>query len=138
MDSKIDAIRAQIKKIRESASEKPEMELKGFEVVSAGQESAAWRDYLARLRKKVLEKWYPLVLSSENELDQSEVRLDFILNGDGSIKNYEIAEWTGSEKFRDLCLESFKRAMPFQLAQTIEETAKSSAPFKVSLFFYYQ
>ena len=138
MDAKIDALRAQIKQMRESTAAKLDTELKGFELVSVGLESESWKDYLAKLRKKVLEKWYPLVLASEDELNQSEVRLDFFINARGGIEKYEIAEWKGSEKFRDLCLESFKRAMPFQLMQIVQELKKSSEPLKVSLFFYYQ
>jgi len=138
MDAKIETIRDQIKKMREARSEEFRGQLKGFELVSAGLESESWKAYLAKLRKQVLDQWYPLILSHEDELDVSEVRLDFFIGTNGQILEYKIAESSGSEKFSELCLEAFKRAIAHGLNGEKRATGQESGSLKISLFFYYQ
>lgn len=138
MDVKIKTIRDQIKKMREARSEEFRGQLKGFELVSAGLESESWRAYLAKLRRQVLDQWYPLILSHEDELDASEVRLDFFIGTSGQILEYKIAESSGSEKFSELCLEAFKRAITPGLSGEKRSVGQESGSLKVSLFFYYQ
>lgn len=138
MDAKIEAIRHQIKKMRETRSEESHGQLKGFELISAGLDGESWRAYLAKLRKQVLDQWYPLILSREDELDTSEVRLDFFIGTNGQILDYKIAESSGSEKFSELCLEAFKRAIVPGSNGEKSTVNPEDGSLKVSLFFYYQ
>ncbi len=136
MDQKIELIREQIRKIKEGQS--TGAELKGFELISAGLDSESWRSYLAKLRRQVLEKWYPMILSRESQLKTSEARLDFYIGTDGRVVAYEIADLKGVPVFGEICLEAFRRAIGTE-ASLARQAVKPVGNFlKVSLFFYYQ
>lgn len=138
MDAKIEAIREQIKKIKSAQTNQSGALLKGFELVSAGLESESWKSYLSKLRQQVLEKWYPMILSREGQLDTSEAQLDFFIGSDGRVLSYEIAKLSGTQEFAELCLEAFRRAIGAELKESKSGVKLAGNSLKVSLFFYYQ
>ena len=138
LNERIRAVRRQLRAVR-TKHERNSQQPGGFQVISAEKYGPAWTQYLEGVRKKVLDLWYPLLLRSEANLTSSEIRVDFILNEDGSVSRHWVAQWTGSEKFRDLCAQSFRGALPFPpLPESVKRAKGNRDSMNVSLFFYYQ
>ena len=137
IDRKIGAVRAKLHRALKR-NRVPAPPSQGFQVISVEMHGKKWDEYLANLRRKVLEAWYPRLIRAEGELSASEARLDFVLSREGEIKRCEVSEWKGSEKFRDLSLASFRQSSPFGPIPVENADGKASESLSISLFFYYQ
>jgi hypothetical protein len=139
IDRKINTIRQELHRAVQNQSRSvPVPAAQGFRVVSGGKSGPQWDLYLNRLRQKVLQYWYSGLVEAEGKLVKSEVRIDFTLSKTGKVIAGSVADWKGSEKFRDLSFESFKRAQPFDPVPSEGVDGKGEEAFSVSLFFYYQ
>jgi len=136
IDQKIRLIRAKLYRAVKQ-NQRASKKTRDFQVISVNEKNMKSDDYLAALRRKVLEKWSPLLVHAEGKFAASEVRIDFTLTKDGVLQSFQVGEWKGSEKFRDLSLEALKQASPFSPLPH-EIFWKKSELFPISLFFYYQ
>lgn len=140
IERKIRSIREELDRaISKIPAGKSEVKPKGFQLVSGEWRGPEWNGYLGKIRKKVLEKWSPLLIELEGKFAKSEARIDFVIDSTGRVARYEVVEWKGSVQFRDLSLKSFENAMPFDAPPPAVRTKGEKAELStLSLFFYYQ
>ena len=139
LDERIKAIRAKLKRtVKKQELQRASDIQKGSQILSLEKKGPEWESYLQEIRGKVLERWYPKLVSTERSLIKSEARLDFTIFLDGEVNYFKITDSKGSEAFQRICLEAFREAMPFEpfLKNPPKNTKKKSFP--LTLFFYYQ
>jgi len=137
LDDRIRRMKRRLKSIRVQSVSRRGGD-RGFQVLTLGLQGPALSEYLEALRRKVLERWYPLLLEAEHRLAPSEVRIDFILDASGRVVSHSIAEFKGGELFRDLSEQAFVHSAPFLPLPAKESGTREERQLKVSLFFYYQ
>ncbi|PIQ86278.1 MAG: hypothetical protein COV74_05280 [Candidatus Omnitrophica bacterium CG11_big_fil_rev_8_21_14_0_20_45_26] len=135
LEKKINAIRAQLNQAIQNQPAPAEPE---YGVVSIKNAGRVWDQYLEKIRRRVIQSWHPMVIENEENLEPSEVRLDFIVDPTGQVLSYGIVESKGSSAFKVIALKSFQSALPFEPPPVEEIKQNKKKSYAISFYFYYR